>query len=190
MTDLGRGRHGPRTLGPSLAAAWLIAGVVVGCGVAANGAPPSLPAASVSPEITAGAAAAQTRGEIAAALGNVAVQFGNATQPYRPAESARLRDAPRAVYQVVLPDQPDAGYVVVYEFPDAAAAVDAGNEEAGYLGTGNGRVQFPFGTQHVLRQLGPTLILYSWLPAASSDPTAGKVADALNTLGIGFTVPS
>jgi len=116
--------------------------------------------------------------------------FGNATQPYRPAESARLRGAPRAVYQVVLPDQPDAGYVVVYEFPDAAAAVDAGNEEAGYLGTGNGRVQFPFGTQHVLRQLGPTLILYSWLPAASSDPTAGKVADALNTLGIGFTVPS
>src|SRR4029079_15791535 len=46
MTDLGRGRHGPPPLGPSLAAAWLIAGVVVGCGVAANGAPPSLPAAS------------------------------------------------------------------------------------------------------------------------------------------------
>ena len=55
--------------------------------------------------------------------------------------------------------------------------------------TGNGRVQFPLGTQHVLRQVGTTLILYSWLPAASSDPTAGNVADALNTLGIGFTVP-
>ena len=190
MTDLRRGRRGPGTLGPSLAAAWLIAGVVVGCGVAANGAPPSLPAASVSPEITAGAAAAQTRGVIAEALKSVAVQFGDATQPYQPAESNRLRDAPRAVYQVVLPDQPDAGYIVVYEFPDPASAVDAGNEEAGYLGTGNGRVQFPLGTQHVLRQVGTTLILYSWLPAASSDPTAGNVADALNTLGIGFTVPS
>jgi hypothetical protein len=173
-----------------LVAGWLVAAIVVACGVGANGAAPSLPNASVSPAITAGAAAAQTRGEIAAVLGNVAVQFGDATQPYRPAESPRLRDAPRAVYQVVLPDQPDAGYVVVYEFPDAAAAVDAGNEEAGYLGTGNGRVQFPFGTRHVIRQLGPTLILYSWLPAASSDPTAGNVADALNTLGIGFTVPS
>ena len=85
------------------------------------------------------------------------MQFGDATQPYQPAESNRLRDAPRAVYQVVLPDQPDAGYIVVYEFPDAASAVDAGNEEAGYLGTGNGRVQFPLGTQHVLRQVGTTL---------------------------------
>jgi hypothetical protein len=163
---------------------------VAGCGVGAVGSPASLPPPVAGPSATAGAATAQTRGAIAAALGTVAVQFGDATRPYRPAESARLRDAPRGLYQVVLPDQPDAGYIVVYEFRDAAAAVDAGNEEAGYLGTGNGRVQFPLGTQHVLRALGPTLILYSWLPAASSDPTAGNVAKALGTLGIGFTVPS
>jgi hypothetical protein len=168
----------------------LLTVALAGCGVGAGGVPASVPDASVGPAITAGAAAAQTRGAIASALSSVAVQFGDATRPYRPAESARLRNAPRAVYQVVLPDQPDAGYIVVYEFPDAAAAVDAGNEEAGYLGTGNGRVQFPVGTQHVLRQLGPTLILYSWLPSASSDPTAAKVAQALSTLGIGFTVPN
>ncbi|HEY7969357.1 MAG TPA: hypothetical protein VID95_05125 [Candidatus Limnocylindrales bacterium] len=174
------------TLGLAAATALLAAG----CGLGATGPAPSLPVPSVGPSATAGVAAAQTRGVIAEALKSVAVQFGDATQPYQPAESGRLRDAPRAVYQVVLPDQPDAGYVVVYEFPDAASAVDAGNEEAGYLGTGNGRVQFPLGTQHVLRQVGTTLILYSWLPAASSDPTAGNVADALNTLGIGFTVPS
>ena len=179
-----------RALVAAATALWLSAVVVVGCGFGANTAEPSLSVVSASPVVTAGAAAAQTRGEIAAALGGVAVQLGDATTPYRPAESPRLRDAPRAIYQVVLPDQPDAGYIVVYEFPDAAAAVDAGNEQAGYLGTGNGRVQFPLGTQHVLRQLGPTLIFYSWLPAASSDPTAGKVADALNTLGVGFTVPS
>src|SRR5437868_516412 len=164
--------------------------IVAGCGIGAAGAPASLPAESVGAAATAGAAAAQTRGVVAAALGSVAVQFGDATRPYRPAESGRLRDAPRAVYQVVLPDQPDAGFIVVYEFPDAGAAVDAGNEEAGYLGTGNGRVQFPPGTQHVIRALGPTLILYSWLPAASADPTAGKVADALGSIGIGFTVPN
>jgi hypothetical protein len=175
--------------GAALAAAVALA-VVGGCGIGAAGVPASLPAASVGPSATAGADVQQTRGVIAAALRSVAVQFGDATRPYRPAEASRLRDAPRAVYQVVLPDQPDAGYIVVYHFPDASSAVDAGNEEAGYLGTGNGRVQFPLGTQHVIRELGPTLILYSWLPSASSDPTAGKVADALNTIGIGFTVPS
>ena len=167
-----------------------VALLVAACGVGATGKAASVPVPSVGPAATAGAAAAQTRGVIAGALQSVAVQFGDATRPYRPAESDRLRNAPRAVYQVTLPDQPDAGFVVVYEFPDAASATDAGNEEAGYLGTGNGRVQFPLGTQHVLREVGPTLILYSWLPAASSDPTAGKVADALNTIGVGFTVPS
>jgi hypothetical protein len=167
-----------------------VAAVAAGCGIGAAGSPAPLPVQSVGPAATAAAAAAQTRGAIAAALGTVAVQLGDATRPYRPAESGRLRNAPRAVYQIVLPDQPDAGFIVVYEFPDGASAVDAGNEEAGYLGTGNGRVQFPPGTQHVIRALGPTLILYSWVPNASSDPTAGKVADALRTLGIGFTVPS
>ena len=131
---------------------------LAGCGVGANSTPASLPVASVGPSATVGPAVAQTRGAIVSALSNVAVQFGDATRPYRPAESARLRNAPRAVYQVVLPDRPDAGFIVVYEFPDATAAVDAGNEEAGYLGTGPGRIQFPIDEQHVLRQLGPTLI--------------------------------
>jgi hypothetical protein len=174
-----------------LAGVLVLASMSLGaCGIGANGSAASLPIASVGPSVTPGPAVAQTRGAIAAALANLAVQLGDAKTPYRPAESFRLRDAPRAVYQVVLPDQPDAGYIVVYEFPDAAAAVDAGNEEAGYLGTGNGRVQFPFGTQHVIRELGPTLILYSWVPSASSDPTAGNVAQALSRLGVGFTVPS
>jgi hypothetical protein len=186
--------HRPRTPAVSIAA-WTalaigVAVLVAACGIGAASSPAPVPEESVGPATTPGAAVGQTRGAIAAALSSVAVQFGNATRPYRPAESGRLRDAPRAVYQVVLPDQPDGGYIVVYEFPDAASAVDAGNEEAGYLGTGNGRVQFPPGTQHVIRALGPTLILYSWLPAASSDPTAGNVAQALSTLGIGFTVPS
>jgi hypothetical protein len=136
-------------------------------------------------------AVSQTRGAIAAALttAGVGVQLADATRPYRPAESGRLRSAPRAVYQVLLPDQPDAGFVVVYEFPDSASAVDAGNEEAGYLGSGPAKVQFPLGTEHVLQAVGTTLILYSWLPSASANPAAGKVADALKGLGVGFSVP-
>jgi hypothetical protein len=163
---------------------------LAGCGSspATRSTLPSI-ATDASPALTA--AVTQTRGAIAVALttAGIAVQLSDTTRPYRPAESGRLRSAPRAVYQVLLPDQPDAGFIVVYEFPDTAAAVDAGNEEAGYLGTGPGRVQFPPEAEHVLQAVGTTLVLYTWLPSASSDPTAGKVADALMRLGIGFSVP-
>jgi hypothetical protein len=171
------------------ALAFCLALCLAACGIGANNSPASFAPESVGPAATVTAAVGQTRGAIAAALNGVAVQLRDATRPYRPAESGRLRDAARAVFQVDLLDQPDAGFVVVYEFPDAASAVDAGNEEAGYLGTGPAKVQFPRDVQHVLRALGTTLILFSWSPAASSDPTAAAVAQALSTLGIGFSVP-
>jgi hypothetical protein len=166
---------------------------IAGCGIGANGSPASFAPASVGPAATTGGATAQTRGAIAAALGSVAVEFGDASRPYQPAESPRLRAAPRSVFQVVVPGHPDAGFIVVYEFVDAGAAVDAGNEEAGYLGTGPAKVQFPLRAQHVLRQLGTTLILFTWAPFDPLDSTAeaalASVAGALGTLGIGFTVP-
>ena len=77
----------------------------------------------------------------------------------------------------------------MYEFRDAAAAIDAGNEQAGYLGTGNGRVAFPLDAQHTIRQVGTTLIFYSWSPSTSPDPRSAEVAEALKTLGIGFAPP-
>jgi len=185
-----RRRRRRRALATAALATGLASFVLAGCGIGANNQPASLPAASVGPATGVTGATAQTRGEIAAALATIGVQFGDATRPYRPPESARLRNAPRAVYQVVLPDLPDSGYIVVYEFADSTAAVDAGNEEAGFLGTGPARVNFPRDAQHVLRQVGPTLILYTWSPSESTDPTAGNVASALMKLGIGFTVPN
>ena len=168
----------------------VLAASVAGCGSGAAGTPASAPVGTIGPAATVGAAVGQTRGAIVSALEPVRVQFGDATRPYRPAESPRLRSAPRAVYQVVLPEQPDAGFIVVYEFRDAAAAVDAGNEEAGYLGTGPGRVQYPLGTQHALRQVGPTLILYSWSPVEGDDSTtAADIGAALGSIGVGFSVP-
>ena len=166
---------------------------LAGCGIGANSVPASLPASTALPPANITPAVAQTRGVIAQALASIssiAIQFGDTGRPYRPPESGRLRDAPRAVYQVVIPDQPDAGFMVVYEFPDAAAAVDAGNEEAGFLATGTARVSFPRDAQHVIRQLGTTLSLYTWSPSASTDRTASVVADVLGTIGIGFTVPN
>ena len=90
---------------------------------------------------------------------------------------------------MVLPKDLDGGYIVVYEFPDAARAVDAGNDLAGYLGSGAGRVNFPIDAQHTIRQLGTTLIFYTWSPSTSPDPDSPKVAEALSTLGIGFAAP-
>ena len=174
----------------SLGVAALLGIGLGGCGLGANASPASFPLASIGPSAAVTGATAQTRGLIASALSSVAVQFGDATRPYRPPESARLRDAARAVYQIVLPNQPDAGFIVVYEFADAAAAVDAGNEEAGFLGTGPARVNFPRDEQHVLREVGPTLILFSWSPSDADATTEGAVAGALGAIGIGFTVPN
>ena len=173
-------------------AALVVAALVAGCGIGANGSPASFAPPNVGPSATVTGATAQTRGEIASALASVpsGIQFGDATRPYRPPESGRLRDAARAVYQVVLPEQPDGGYIVVYEFPDAAAAVDAGNEEAGYLGTGPARVNCPRDAPHVLRQLGPTLVLFTWSPSDPAATAEGDVAAALGRLGIGFSVPN
>ncbi len=176
-----------------LALALAVIAAAAGCGIGADDTPASLPVPSVGPVTPVSGAVAQTRGEIAAALASISsiqIQLADAATPYRPPESGRLRDAPRAVYQVLVPDRPDSGYIVVYDFPDAAAAVDAGNEEAGFLGTGPARVNFPRDAQHVLRQVGPTLIVYSWSPSDTADRTLSVTAAVLGTLGIGFSVPN
>ena len=170
---------------------WLIVGglVVAGCGIGASGKVVTFPPASVWPGSTVTPAVALTRTAIVNALTPYSLQLRNADQPFRPAESARLASAPREVYQVFLPNDPDGAYVVVYEFRDAAAAVDAGNELAGYLGTGAARVNFPLDAQHSIRQVGTTLIFYTWAPSTSLDPGSKTIADALATLGIGFAPP-
>ena len=166
-----------------------LAAIVAGCGIGATGSPASFPVQSVGPAATVTAAVGQTRGAIAAALAPFRLQLDDANRPYRPSESRLISEAPRAVYQVVLPQDPDGGYVVVYEFPDANGARDAGNDLAGYLGTGAGRVSYPLDAQHTIRQLGTTLIFYTYSPSIARDPGASKVADALSTLGIGFAPP-
>jgi hypothetical protein len=163
--------------------------VLAGCGIGASGNVVTFPPGSVGPDATVTPAVAQTRAAIAAVLAPYSLQLKDADRPFRPAESSRLATAPRAVYQVVLPADPEGGQIVVYEFRDAAAAVDAGNELAGYIGTGAGRVQFPSDAQHAIRQLNTTLIFYTWAPSTSPDPGSKAVADALATLGIGFAPP-
>ena len=98
--------------------------------------------------------------------------------------------APRAVYQVVLPDDPTHGFISVYLFADEAAAIAAGNEQAAYLASGPGRVQFQPDTRFVLRQLGPTVVFFAWSPANSPDRRTPEIQKVLETVGTGITIPS
>jgi hypothetical protein len=172
------------------AALVLLAVALAGCGVAAPrgsiGAPPRVTA---SPEPTVSIAVAQTRLHIAGALGTAGFQLTEPTVPFRPPESSRLAAAPRAVFQVALPNDPTHGFIVVYEFPDAATAAIAGREMANYLGAGPGKVQFPPDTNHVLRQIGTTLVFYSWSPANSPGQDTATIAQALMSVGQGFDIP-
>jgi hypothetical protein len=171
---------------PAVLAVGFVAG---GCGIAASTQPVTFPPASAGPAGNVSSAVVQTRAAISAALAASSIQLQDATKAYRTAEPPGLADAPRAVYQAILPDDPDGGFIVVYEFRDAATAVNAGNELAGYLGTGVGRIQYPNDSRYAIRQLGTTLIFYTWAPSTSPDPASPTVADALATLGIGFAPP-
>ena len=149
---------------------------------------PAVPGESIGPSTTVSPAVGQTRAELVRALGTVNLVLADTQTPVRPAESALLVDAPRAVFQVTLPQDPTRGFIVVYEFADANRAAEAAAEEQRYLASGPGRVQTPEGTVHVLRQIGPTVVLYDWLPGAAKDPAAPKVQEALETVGVGFAI--
>lgn len=163
--------------------------VVGGCAASAV---PSLvePNASVGPAMTVTPAVGLTRGELAQVLGDRNLVLADSQAAVRPAEAPPLSAAPRGVFQVQLPKDPTKGFIVIYEFPDAAHAAAAAAEQQAYLATGPGRVQRPQGTVTVIRGVGSTVVLYDWLPGASQDPSAAGIQAALETLGIGYPVPN
>lgn len=165
----------------------LLAALVAACGgTNPSVAPPT--AVATKPPGGVGPATEATRAAIFAALGEAQLIVAESPIPYRPAEAATLAAAPRSVYQVTLPAEPSNGFIVLYELEDAVAATEAAREQHAYLVSGPGRVQYPLGTAHVLQQLGPTVIYYTWLPAASVDPAAPRIAEALRTVGTTFEV--
>jgi hypothetical protein len=166
----------------------LIVGIVAaGCGAAAD--LPTFPSTSIGPDRTVSPAVATTAAELTRILGERRLIVTEPQQPYRPAEALTLSTAPRAVFQVTLPDDPDGGWVVVYELADGDAATAAAEEQAAWLASGPGRVQTPIGTVHVLRVVGSTVVMYSWHPDDAPDPGAAEIQAALETLGAGVDVP-
>ena len=150
----------------------------------------SVPVATVRPAMTVSPTVNQTRAELARVLGTANLVLSDTQAPIRPAESPLLVAAPRAVFQVTLPADPTRGFIVVYEFTDAARASEAAAEQQQYLASGPGRIQTPEGTVYVLRQVGPTVVLYEWLPGAAKDPAARDIQRTLETLGVGYPIAS
>lgn len=174
------------TLGLAVGSVFLVAGACA----SPEGPVRTFPVASIGPGRTVTPAVNQTRAELIRALGERNLVLTDTQAAVRPAEAALLTVAPRAVYQVILPKDPSRGLIVVYEFSDGARAAEAAAEQQAYLASGPGRVQTPQGTVTIIRQVGPTVVLYTWLPAAAQDPSAAGIQGALETIGVGFPVPN
>jgi hypothetical protein len=162
--------------------------LIAGCGLnVAETPPPSGPLptglASLPPAIEG------THVALDAALRTGAgVGLDGAPEAYRPAEPSALAYAPRAVFKVRLPNDPDRLYVLLYSFADAAAAARAGRDAAAFYVSGPALVQFPSGTRFALSQVGEVLVFSAWAPDSTSDrPTAEAAFDVIR--GFGQAIP-
>lgn len=138
----------------------------------------------------AGSSAAATRSQVARALAAQGLQSEDPIQPYRPAEGPRFATAGRVVLRAILPDDPGHGYVVIYEFDSPAAALAAAQEQAAYVTSGVGLVQFAPDSRFVLRVVGPTAVFFTWSPANSPDARVETIPAALETIGSGVPIPN
>ena len=62
----------------------------------------------------------------------------------------------------------------MYELPTDADAIAAAGARRDYIASGPGRVQAPPGTDHVIQQLGPAVIVYDWVPGGTEDEAAPR----------------
>lgn len=178
---------------PSIRAVLAAAVAIVAVGACAPGggvAIATFPAGSLGPTVTVGPSVAQTRGDLVRALGERNLVLQDTQAAFRPPEDGRFTLTPRVIYQVILPEAPSQGFIVVYEFPDAQTAAAAAAEQARYLASGPARVQSAFGTRHIMRLVGSTVVLYSWVPEGTEDPRQPDIQAALETLGVGVPIPS
>jgi hypothetical protein len=168
------------------AVAVALAAVVAGCAVSAG---PTFPPIGSSPapagEITSGA-----RAQVAAALAVEGLQVQDAKTTYRPPEGALFASAPRTVIQVVLPDDPTHGYIILYAFGTPQQARAAAEDQATYIASGPGKVQFTPGTSFSLHVLGNIAIFYTWTPDNAPDAHTPSIALALSQVGDEIAIPS
>jgi hypothetical protein len=157
-----------------VAVAILVLGVM-GVGVGFRIADPTIAPTGQATEVT--------RSLVVRALQAASFQVQDPLAGYRPGESPELVNVPRRLVQAVTPEDPRAGYVVIYELPSAGDADRVGAEFLRYLGSGTGAVQYPRDAQFVLQRVGPTLVFFAWSVEASPDARVAELAAALGTVG-------
>ncbi len=158
--------------------------VVAGCGLNLAETPaPSGPLPTALSSLTP--AIAGTRAALDTALrAEAQVGLEDALEGYRPAEPPVLVFAPRGVFKVRLPDDPNRLYVVVYSFSNAAAAAEAGRQAAVFYASGPALVQFPADTRFAISQVGEVLVFTAWSPGSTSDQaTAQGAFDVIRAFG-------
>jgi hypothetical protein len=143
-----------------------------------------------STPLPAGEATAATKQQIVGALAAAGLQAAEAVRTYRPPEGALLAAAPRSVLQVALPDDPSHGYIVIYALGSPADATAAATDHATYLSSGPGGIQFPPGTDFVLRVLGSNVVFFTWSPENAPDARTPEIARILRTLGTEVPAPN
>ena len=143
----------------------------------AGGATVPTPQTSLSPQVAA------TAGAVTNVLAASGYRVSQLNRPYRPSEPGSLGLVPRAVFQADVGD-PDQGYVVIYEFADAAGAAAGGREMATYLASGFGQTNYPPDAQFSVSQVGATLVFTWWSPDRSSDDARSRGAfEAVGRVG-------
>ena len=163
-------------IGSLLVAVVLLVLQVVGIGVGVNLTQPSMAPTTNVTEVT--------RALVVQALEVASFQVQEPQTSYRPGESPDLVNVPRRVVQAITPEDPEAGYVVIYELPTAGDADRVGSDFVRYLGGGTGAVQYPRDSQFVVRRVGPTLVFFPWSVEASPDARVAELAAALETVGL------
>lgn len=179
-----RRRGGPPIWFALFAAGGLLLGVLlvlaqvlgIGSGSPANATPPPT-----------GAAAQRTHDLVQASLEAAAFQVQDPLTQFRPGESAALYAVPRRLLQVVLPSDPQGGYVVIYELPSANDADSVGRDFVRYLASGTGAIQYPRDAQFVIRRMGQTLVFFPWSPSVSPDPSVARLAATIESIGVPLT---
>lgn len=174
----------PRLAAPALGLALTLA--LAACGPATPRS--TFPPIGTTPQ-PAGDATAATKQQVIGALSAAGLQAADAVRAYRPPEGPLLSAAPRSVLQVALPDDPTHGYIMVYSLSSPADAAAAANDHASYISSNLGKVQFPPGTQFILRTVGSTVVFFHWSPNNSPDERTAEAARVLGSIGSAVEVP-
>jgi hypothetical protein len=161
--------------------------VLAGCSASAT-LPPTYPPVGASPP-PVGAVTAAAREAVANALSVEGLEVVDAATAYRPGEGPLFAAAPRSVIQVTLPDDPAHGYIVLYAFASPQAALAAATDQAAYIASGPGRVQFGTDARFTLRVLGSTAVFFWWSPANSPDSRTPTIDLALAQVGTAVPIP-